>query len=295
MNAPRPVVSTLVGAGGAHLRALLWEEPGSEARVVVVHGLGDHAGRYDLLAGAMMSRGFSVLAYDQRGHGASEGRRGHVEDFALFLEDLHLARAEAELRLPGLGPPFLVGHSMGGLVLLRYLQTYRPSTPGAVLSAPWLATAHAVPAWKRLLGRLLLRVAPDVAVREELPPEDLTRDEARRSAYERDPLVHHLITPRLWDQVRTAQSRALEQGVEPTIPTLVLVPGDDRVADSGRTLRWARSLAAPNVRAVELEGRRHEPFNDLGREEVFALLADWMDAHRRGEPEEGGRVSSPPG
>lgn len=298
MSARGPVVDTMIGARGARLRTLRWEVPEPVGRVLVVHGLGEHAGRYGELAAALGVRGYAVMAYDQRGHGGSEGRRGHVAAFELFVEDVHLARAEAELRLPGPGAPFLLGHSMGGLVLLRYLQTYRPSTPGAVLVAPWLRTARAVPRWKLALAHVLRRVAPDLALPEAVPAEDLTRDPAEARAWEDDPLVHHRVTAGLWDAVLRAQERALEQGVEPSLPTLVLVPGDDPVVDAERTLAWTRALAAPHIEARELPGRRHEPFHDIGREEVFGLVGDWLDARREaadeGEPGRAERVSPPP-
>lgn len=294
MSGLAPVVGEMVGAGGMRLRTLRWEAAGATARVVAVHGLGEHAGRYDGLARALVPRGYAVLAYDQRGHGASGGRRGHVADFELFLDDLERASAEAELRLAGSGAPFLLGHSMGGLVVLRHLQTRRPPTPGAVLSAPWLVTRRQVPAWKRLVAAFLRSVAPALALPEPIPTEHLTRDEEEARAYASDPLVHRLITAGLWYEARAAQERALEVGIDPAVPTLVLVPGDDPVVDAARTLRWARERGGAHTEAVELAGRRHEPFHDLGRDEVFARVAAWLDGRRvqaaGGEPGGSARV-----
>ncbi|MBW3534350.1 MAG: lysophospholipase [Gemmatimonadetes bacterium] len=287
----------MLGAGGARLRTLLWEAPDPRGRVVVVHGLGEHAGRYDVLARPLAARGYSVLAYDQRGHGASEGRRGHVADFGLFVEDLQRVLDEADRIRSGWEAPFLLGHSMGALVLLRYLQSVPAARPGAILSAPWLATLRPVPPWKRLLARVLSRVAPGLALPEPIPPEDLTRDPDEAGAYAQDPLVHHRITAALFDAVERAQERALVEAVEPPVPMLVLVPGDDRVVDGERTLLWARAVGS-SVEVMELAGGRHEPFHDLGREDVFERIADWLDARRGGasggEPGGNPRVSSPP-
>lgn len=292
-----PVVDTMIASEGARLRTLRWEAVDPVGRVVVVHGLGEHAGRYDLLAAPLTARGYSVLAYDQRGHGASEGKRGHVADFGLFLEDLHRVLAEAKRSLPGPGEPFLMGQSMGGLVLLRYLQSYPAAPPGAVLSAPWLATAHPIPAWKRLLARLLTPVAPRLAMSGPIPPEHLTADPAEARAYQQDPLVHDRVTLGLFDAAERAQELARVQSVEPAVPMLVLVPGDDRVVDGARTLEWARSVGPP-VEMVELPGGRHEPFHDLDRDAVFGRVADWLDARRGvgpgGEPPRSPRVSPPP-
>ena len=133
---------------GTRLRTLAWHADAPRGRVLLVHGLGEHGGRYDRLAGALAARGYSSLIADLRGHGESGGRRGYVPSFDVFVEDLALAAADAERSLPGNGRLFYYGHSMGGLVLTRYLQVKRPDTPGVIISAPWFGTAVPVPWWK---------------------------------------------------------------------------------------------------------------------------------------------------
>lgn len=278
MTPDSPTAGSMVGAGGSRLRTLSWT-PGAEVvgRALLVHGLTEHAGRYGHVARALTNRGIAVLAFDLRGHGESEGPRGRLRSFDLLVEDVHRAREVATARLPGEGPPVLYGHSLGGLILLRYLQTYRPSTPGAVLSAPWLGTAVAIPWWKRKAVDLLLRWAPDMALSSgEVEATLLTRDPAMQRAYAEDPLVHHRLSPRFFREVESAQSRALEQGIDASIPTLVIVPCDDGLVDAERTVRWAESVQGGHVTVVRLEGVRHEPHNDVGREEVLETLGSWI-------------------
>lgn len=280
MSGTTPSRTTVTGVGGTRLRALSWTPRTPRGRVLVVHGLGEHAGRYDLLAEALGRRGYALLAYDLRGHGESEGRQGHVDAFDLFVEDLAAVHRAVPDLIAGPGLPFLYGHSMGGLVLLRYLQTRRPAAPGVVLSAPWMATAAAIPRWKELLAMVLRRVAPSFPVPTDLTPEDLTRDGERQRRYLEDPLVGHRISVALYDGVLEAQRLALDAGL-PDYPTLLLLPGDDRVADGRTVKRWVEA-AGEGVRTVALPGFRHEPHNDVGREDVFALMADWLD-DRAGE------------
>lgn len=277
---------TMVGADGSRLRTLGWSpESDTVGRVLLIHGLSEHAGRYDHVARHLTARGLAVFAFDLRGHGESEGRRGQLRAFDLLVDDVHLAREAAERGLSGQGAPVLFGHSLGGLVLLRYLQMYRPATPGAVLSAPWLGTAVEIPWWKRRLADLLLRWAPDLTLSNpDVDAGRLTRDPVMQEAWEQDALVHHRISARLFHEVEGAQARALEQGVDPSIPTLVLVPTDDRLADADRTLRWAESVDGGHVTVTRLEGFRHEAHNDVGREDMLETLTSWILARTGAGP-----------
>jgi alpha-beta hydrolase superfamily lysophospholipase len=275
------VEGTFSGWDGTRLRSLSWPVDSARARVVVVHGLGEHAGRYEILAGALAARGYSVFCYDQRGHGKSEGARGHVSDFDFFVNDLAVAVSLAESSLPGAGDPFLFGHSMGGLVVIRHLQTTRARVPGAILSAPWLGTGAPIPRWKRGFAAVLRKVAPSFPIRTSLDVEALTSDPELQRAYLEDRLVGHAISVGLYDAVRDAQARALASGPTST-PTLLLVPLEDRVADARLALEWAR--AKDDVEVLRLSGMRHEPHNERRRAEVMAALADWLDARTRGTP-----------
>jgi alpha-beta hydrolase superfamily lysophospholipase len=247
----------------------------------VVHGLGEHAGRFSLLARALRERGYSVFLYDQRGHGRSEGRRGYVSSFDLFVDDLALAAAEAERELEGPAGLFLYGHSMGALVLIRFLQTHRPSAPGVVLSAPWLGTALPVPRWKELAAAVLRRIAPAARVPTAIAPEQLTSDPELQRAYLEDPLIVHGISVALYDAVLDAQERCVGEDAFPELPVLLLLPLDDPLVDLGRTRGWARGVG-PHVEVAELPGMRHEPHNEVGRENVFGQVAHWLDTRTHG-------------
>ena len=280
-----PAEDTMVGAEGNVLRTLTWEPRGDVlGRVLVVHGLGEHAGRYGHVAEYLTILGFAVMAFDLRGHGMSEGRRGSLRAFELLVEDVQSAREVAERRLPGHGHPFLYGHSLGGLVVLRHLQMSRPPTPGVVLSAPWLGTAREVPRWMRMGISVLLRVLPDVPLSNpRSDPRALTGDEEARAAFVDDPLVHHKLSPRFFAEVERAQTLALSQAVDPSVPMLVLAPMEDALVDTEVTLRWASAKRGERITVLRLDGTRHEPHNDVGRRDVIASVGSWLERTARGQ------------
>lgn len=277
-----PFVDTLVSRGGARLRALSWTPAsGAAGCVVVVHGLGEHAGRYGRLAHRLNEAGFAVFAYDQRGHGESEGSRGRLARFDDLVDDLSDVAGRVRSRCDASRPVFVLGHSLGGLVVLRYLQRRPAGVAGAVLSAPWLATAVELPWWKERLARLLMRVAPELTLDNEVRPELLTADPVEQRAYVEDPLVHHRISGGFVKEVEAAQEKALRGAPDPSLPLLFLLPTDDRLTDQGVVERYAEDLTGA-VDVARLRGARHEPLNDVDRASVMARVARWL-RERSGE------------
>lgn len=268
---------------GTVLAGRRWDPPpgtGVVGRVVVVHGLGDHAGRYDELARALAAGGWRVVAVDQRGHGRSPGPRGVLRRLDTLVDDVVAVGAWARRELDAPGDPVLYGHSMGGLVALRTLQSRDEAWRGVVLSAPWLATALPVAAWKRALEPLLARLLPDVTVPSGLTSAHLTRDLERARAREADPLVHDRASAGLAATVAAAQKAALASSVPEGVPVVLLLPGDDPVTDVSLAREWALERGGPGVEVVDLRGGLHEPHQDLGRRDFFHDLLTWLNRDR---------------
>lgn len=271
--------AVFVGAEGVDLRGYRWEARGRpKGTVLIVHGFSEHAGRWAPVASHLSAAGFNVFAFDQRGHGRSGGEHGRLGSFDHLVEDTNRARETALESFPGAGPPFLYGHSLGALAVLRFVQTYRPETPGVLLSAPWLKTAVPIPMWKQVAARVLGVVAPDIRLPSKGDPERLTRDPDAQKAYATDPLVHRRISPRLFDEVKRAQRLALGQGIDASFRTLVLIPLADTVTDPEVTERWAKAIEGSHVRIETLPGVPHEPHNDIERDRVLALVTDWLES-----------------
>ena len=247
--------------------------------VVLVHGYGEHSGRYDLVAQFLSGAGFRVVGFDQRGHGRSEGRPAFIAHFDELLADLDVVLANVTAEEPAGVPIIVWGQSLGGLVVLRYLQTRSGAVAGAVISAPWLATKMKTPWWKIELGRLLNRIAPAVRVPIDLAPETLMRDPDRQRAYMGDPLIHRFVTPGLYWAVIDAQKLVLADPGSVKGPVLFLIPQADPVVDSETTLDFVERVRASGVETYRLEGLLHEPHNEPEREEVFALAGTWLDSH----------------
>lgn len=267
----------------------------------MVHGLGDHGLRYAALAEALAHRGYAVAVPDLRGHGESQGRRGDVRSFNDLTSDVGETVSALRQIVPQGAPLSLVGHSMGGLVVLRYLQgegrspsgllnpsfTAPRGVVGAVLSAPWLRTAQPIPRWKRLAGRVALRVLPGRPFRMDVSPSGLTRDPVQRRLYDEDPLVHGLCSPRLFAGVEQAQQDAWNAAPGMKLPLLFIVPDEDPVVDPATTLRLAERVPGGQVDTLHVHGGRHEPFHDLGREETIRVAGSWLDERMGGRRRNG--------
>lgn len=270
---------------GCLLRTLRWPVPQPRGRVQVVHGLSEHLGRYRFLVTALNDAGYSVWGHDHRGHGKSQGLRGVVGPFQNLVDDLGRVRGLADELAPGPGAPFLVAHSLGGLVAIRHLQEKAGAAgpapwAGAIISAPWLATAR-IPLPHRLVLPLVRRFASDLPIPRPIRGDRLTRDRDQAAAYESDPLVVRALAVSFFDQVRAAQDQALAEGLPAGLKALIMVPGADELADPGVTLRWAAE-AGPAVESWRLPDTRHEPFNEINRNNTFERLVDWLDARNPG-------------
>jgi len=269
------------GVGRLRLRYRTWEVPEPRAAIVLVHGLGEHSGRYEEAAVRLCGYGFSTYAFDLRGHGVSEGRRGHTPSFEVYLQDLDRFRREVQ----GLSDPrttlFLVGHSMGGLIALRYYEEYDNPFRALVALAPWLATVMPVPRWKARLAPLIARVLPALPLRTGLDPRHISRDPEVVEAYRNDPLVHDRITPRLFEEVSRAMGLVPQRAERIQGPVLFMVPGGDRIVDPKRSLAVARSLSGVDVTVKHYPGHYHELLNETDSGLVIQELRDWLAARIR--------------
>ncbi len=243
-------------------------EPPVRAAVVIVHGIGEHSGRYDHVGRFLAGRGYDVLAFDSRGHGQSGGPRGHVERFTELLDDVedHVI----ERRQLGL-PVVLFGHSLGGLISATYVVEGRPPPDLLVLSSPALGAD--VPRWHRLAAPVLSRLWPRVFVKGNIDERLLSRDPAVQRAYRDDPLRVGGSTARLGQEVFTTMASTSAELARITMPTYVFHGDEDRLVPSSAS----RPLSGrPNVTYRLWPGLRHECLNEPEQREVLAELDTWL-------------------
>ncbi|HKG20543.1 MAG TPA: lysophospholipase [Blastocatellia bacterium] len=253
------------------------EAANARADVVVVHGLGEHSGRYLPLINYLVERDYSVTAYDHRGHGKSEGLRGHVEKFTDYEEDLDrvLNSVQGHGRTRG---TFIIGHSMGGLVTLRYAAKNGSRLAGAVVSAPAIQIATKVPTGKLMVARIGAIIAPRSRVDNGIDPSILSKDPAVGRAYAADPLVNRLVSARWFAEITEAMREARGIGSLLTLPLLVLQGTGDRLISEEGTKRLFENVGSNDKELKLYSGYYHELFNEPEKWEIYKFVADWLDA-----------------
>jgi alpha-beta hydrolase superfamily lysophospholipase len=265
---------SLKSADGTKLAYRYWSAPGSDVSFAVVHGLGEHAGRYARFAEGMARHGMATYALDLRGHGESEGQRGHVDSWSQWTDDVSAFVGHVAGLAQGEVVP--VGHSFGGAALLSTVLAGKlPSSERFVVSSPALQLRLKAPAWKVAVAPLASKLVPRLAMDNEVDPAAVSRIPEVVAAYRADPLVHSRISSRMFIEWQNATVDILRRASQIKIPFLVLAGAADPLIDpegSRRLHEQALSLSDLHL----LEGRYHEPFNDLGSDEVFQLIADWV-------------------
>jgi alpha-beta hydrolase superfamily lysophospholipase len=265
-----------------HVR-LHWQRytpPGTpRATVAVIHGGGDHSGRYPALVTALVGAGFQAGLVDLRGHGQSDGRRWYVDAFSDYLRDVDGLVAKLRADAPPGGKLFVVGHSMGALAAIHWALERPGAAAGYVLSSPYLVLAFPPPTVKLLAAKTLGRVLPWLPVSTGLKSTDLTSDEELQRWTDRDPLYGRTTTPRWFDEAGSAQLAALRRAPELTGPVLALVGSADGIASNAGARRLIESIAASDKRLVVYEGFRHELFNEVRRAEPIGETVRWLEAH----------------
>jgi len=262
-------------AEGPGLFTQCWEPETIPAGVVcVVHGLGEHSGRYAHVAEFLHRFNLATLAIDLRGHGRSPGYRGHVASYELLMGDLGCLLEEAARRYAG-ARRFLFGHSLGGNLVLNYVLRCRPQLAGVAVTAPALRLAFKPPAWKLAWAHLVCRIWPTWSTTNELEVAGLSRDPAVLKAYREDPLVHNRISARLAIELLRAGQWALEHAAEFSVPLLLMHGNADRLTSVDASHEFA-AKAGHRYTVVFWDGFYHELHNDQGKEKVLTVLGDWF-------------------
>lgn len=251
----------------------------AKAALILVHGFGEHSGRYEHVARYFTERGFAVYAIDHEGHGKSDGTPGHVERFSVYFDGVTriVERARAE---QGDIPLFLVGHSMGGLIAAAYLMDHQDEFAGCVLSGPALASDAAPPSWLRAINRLLSALLPKLGM-IKLDATGVSRDPDVVERYLADPLVFKgKLTARLLDELLGQADAVLAHAGEIRLPILLLHGEADQLTAPSGSIALHETVASDDKTLKIYPGLFHEIFNEPEKEQVLADMYAWLDQHR---------------
>ncbi len=243
--------------------------------VVLVHGLGEHSGRYlESVIPTLLKSALAVVSYDNVGHGKSSGRRGHCPSYDALMQISKEVVERAEALFPGV-PMFLYGHSMGGNLVLNYALRNQLKIAGIVATSPYLRLAFQPPKWKMILGKLMLKSFPMLTLPSGLDANGISRIPEEVEKYVKDPLVHDLVSPMFSFPVIEAGEWAIANASILLTDTLLLHGTGDSIIDYKATEEFHRNSNKTELKLFE--GGFHELHHDQCRHELLEVAGKWLE------------------
>jgi alpha-beta hydrolase superfamily lysophospholipase len=253
-----------------------WETDNPEAVVCLVHGLGEHSGRYAHVGKAFTDAGFALVAFDLRGHGKSGGQRGHFPSLKAVMDDIHGLIQQASERFPGL-PVFLYGHSLGGLLVLNYATYHKNTLTGVIATGAGLRSPVLEQKAKVALSKILGGLLPTMTIPTGLDADSISRDPEVVRMYKADPLVHEVATLSAAREGMAAVDRAFAHAAEFSTPLLIMHGGADRLTYPRGSQEFA-ALVSGKCTLKLWDGLYHEIHNEPEQGEVIAFMLAWMNS-----------------
>ena len=253
----------------------IWEAKSTKAVVVLVHGMGEHSGRYNHVAKKLTENDFSVVAFDHFGHGKTSGKRGHNPSFEAVLESITKTIEHAEKTFSNT-PIFLYGHSMGGNAVVNYVLRKKHNLKGTIATSPFLKLAFEPPKLKLAAGKLLQKIAPSITMGNELDANDISRDKTEVDKYINDPLVHDKISPNFSLTFIDSGKWAIENANKLQTPMCLFHGTGDKIIDYKGTEEFANK--SKNATLKLYKGGYHELQNDLCKEEMLQDVVNWLNS-----------------
>jgi alpha-beta hydrolase superfamily lysophospholipase len=276
---PESTLSTFIASNGDNVVIQDWplaHDVPLRGVVIIVHGLGEHAGRYDHVAQKLNAWGYAVRGYDQCGHGESAGPRGGIPTDTRLLDDLADIIDSTRARMDKRTPLILIGHSMGGLVAGHFVSRGIRPVDALVMSSP--ALNPGLGPFQKLLLAVLPRIAPDLRVGNGVKPHYISHDPAVVAAYKSDTLVHDRISARLARYIAQAGPETVARAPDWKVPTLLMYAGQDHLLNAQGSRDFANAAPPDLVTSMCFEALYHEIFNELDSAPVFEMLQKWLEA-----------------
>ena len=262
---------------GLEMYAQSWEpDAATKAVICLVHGLGEHSGRYAHIGKAFTDAGFALAGFDLRGHGKSSGPRGHIPAIDAFMDDIEGFVKQIEARFEGV-PRFLYGHSLGGILVLNYILRRKPEFKGVISTGASLRTSLEEQAAKVTMARVLGTLLPGVAIPSGLNPTTISRNPEVVNAYVNDPLVHDKMTLGFGKVMLSVLPWTFEHAHEFSLPLLIMHGKEDKLGYPRGSEEFA-GLVEQDCTLKLWDGLYHEVHNEPEQDEVFAFTIEWMNS-----------------
>ncbi len=267
---------TLTTPDGTKLFTQRWQRDLPVTGVLMlIHGLGEHGGRYVEFADFFTKKGIVVTTFDLRGHGKSEGIRGHIPSYDTILDDIELFFHQEQKLFPDM-PHYLYGHSLGGNFLINLLLQREIRPTAAIASAPALRTAFTPPKWKLLLAKSLRFAWPHLTMHNGLKGDDLTRSISTEKYYEKDPLVHSQISIELALSGISQGLWAIDNAGRLSVPTYIIHSKSDRITDAKASTAFIAGSDSKYAKIKLYDEMFHELHNEPERDMILEDVYAWM-------------------
>ncbi len=271
--------TTITTRDNVELFATIWMPEGTpKAMIALSHGGGEHIDRYHYVAAKLNAAGYGVVMADLRGHGRSPGKRGHIDSWQGYQNDLYAMLETARAQAPAV-PLFLGGHSLGGLNALSIAVTNPEGVRGVFVSGPYLVNAIDMPGILITASKVLSVIAPGLQFSNQIPVENVSRDEAIVAAYDTDQYVHDRVSARAASEILNAQQAAFAAAPNLTLPLFVQHGTADKLAEPGGSRQFYEAAGSTDKQRIEYDGLYHEIYNEPEKDEVLAALISWLDTH----------------
>lgn len=255
-----------------------WKPTGTPKAVIcMIHGFADHMNRFAHVADYLTAKGYVYTGFDLRGHGKSEGKRGHTPDYDTLMKDIFTFVTMIKEKYKG-RPLFLYGHSMGGNLVLNYVLRYHPDYfKGIIVTSPWLQLSFEPSAIKVGIGRLIGKVFPAFTEKSEVDAQGLSHDPEVGKAYKADPLVHNDITISMFTGITNAGEAALIAAHRFHLPLLLMHGTNDPITSHRATKKFAVQVKNTLIKFVEWKDMKHELHNEICKQEIFETISTWVE------------------
>ncbi len=271
-----------------HLEGIIQRGPGQDlyyqrwrpdqdakAVVAIVHGFGEHCGRYPNVVDTLVPAGYAVYSFDNRGHGKSFGKRGHIDEWEDYRTDVFAFLEQVRENEPDT-PLYLMGHSLGGLIALDFILRLPDGVEGVVISGPAL-TQGAVNPLLLIASRIISVIAPSFGLDTQLESTDISRDPQVVMTYQKDPLVHSMASARLGTEMGSAIKWVRKHAADLKVPILLIHGGEDKLVPAKTSQEFFEKITLEDKNRIEYDGYYHETHNDLNWEKPVGDILDWLD------------------